>query len=64
MASWKGVKAIVETKHPKGWSKIIKLLEKRDWFGLGYQPSLTKKEIPTPKDGKRTSPSYSENLHK
>lgn len=40
MASWKGVKEVVEVGHPEGWVRVLDFAKKRDWFGMGYQPSL------------------------
>lgn len=39
MASWQGAKAAIENGNAQGLGKVIEVREKRDKFGLGYEPS-------------------------
>lgn len=40
MSSWKNVKAVIEVGCPRSWGTMIELPEKKDKYGLGYQPSF------------------------
>ncbi|XP_050876657.1 uncharacterized protein LOC127080379 [Lathyrus oleraceus] len=42
MASWQGAKAVMESKNAQDWGKLVEVKEKRDKFGLGYDPSSNK----------------------
>ncbi|KAK2373474.1 hypothetical protein QL285_074505 [Trifolium repens] len=38
-SSWKAMKEALEEGIPEGWGKLPNILEKKDRFGVGYQPS-------------------------
>ncbi|XP_050908987.1 uncharacterized protein LOC127122740 [Lathyrus oleraceus] len=42
MASWQGAKAVMESENAQDWGKVVEVKEKRDKFGLGYDPSSNK----------------------
>ncbi|XP_050875985.1 uncharacterized protein LOC127079647 [Lathyrus oleraceus] len=42
MASWQGAKAVMESEDAQDWGKVVEVKEKRDKFGLGYDPSSHK----------------------
>ncbi|XP_050896908.1 uncharacterized protein LOC127103720 [Lathyrus oleraceus] len=39
MASWQGAKAVMERENAQDWGKVVEVNQKRDKFGLGYDPS-------------------------
>ncbi|MCI46032.1 gag-pol polyprotein, partial [Trifolium medium] len=39
MTSWRAVKEALEEGVPLGWGKVPEVCEKKDRFGLGYQPT-------------------------
>ncbi|XP_050915072.1 uncharacterized protein LOC127130033 [Lathyrus oleraceus] len=39
MASWQGAKAVIESENTQDWGKVVEVNQKRDKFGLGYDPS-------------------------
>lgn len=40
ISSWTNVEAAIEAGFPLGWDKMIKVMEKKDRFRLGYQHSF------------------------
>ena len=44
MASWRNLQTIMEDRTSKGWGKLVEIPEKKNRFGLGYQPSKTTKK--------------------
>jgi hypothetical protein len=42
MASWQGAKVVMESEDAQDWGKVVEVKEKRDKFGLGYDPSSHK----------------------
>jgi hypothetical protein len=42
MTSWQGAKAVMESENAQDWGKVVEVREKRDKFGLGYDPSSNK----------------------
>jgi hypothetical protein len=42
MASWQGAKVVMESENAQDWGKVVEVKEKRDKFGLGYDPSSHK----------------------
>lgn len=40
MTYLEGAKVIIEIGNAQGWGKLVEVHEKKDNFGLGYQPSL------------------------
>ncbi|XP_050889483.1 uncharacterized protein LOC127094733 [Lathyrus oleraceus] len=39
MASWQGAKVVMESESAQDWGKVVEVNQKRDKFGLGYDPS-------------------------
>ncbi|XP_050895879.1 uncharacterized protein LOC127102567 [Lathyrus oleraceus] len=39
MASWQGAKAVMESESAQDWGKVVEVNQKRDKFGVGYDPS-------------------------
>jgi hypothetical protein len=45
IASWKGLKKAMEEGALKGWGQLVYPHEKKDFLGVGYQPSKGKQKI-------------------
>lgn len=43
---------IIRNGHPKGWGRILELLNNKDRFGLGYNSQNLKKPTPIAEKGK------------
>ncbi|XP_050890447.1 uncharacterized protein LOC127095858 [Lathyrus oleraceus] len=54
MASWQGAKAVIESENAQDWGKVVEVNQKRDKFGLGYDPSSI--EASNQHDGEQIPP--------